>query len=192
MSAHIPKHGYLEGRSPSRGKLANRVALHMSARAAVRLRILGFCCASVRLSSQNAHEAKEETVFHLLAASREGLGLPSVEPTYDLVIVKASQYSVSTTIGVFAQSLNPLLRPTALTLFVRPNRRLFSRLAALAADHGPVAEVALEETDTKPVAARYAGSVGSSGTESDDTDLTTPSSTLRVVQRLHRHFIQVV
>jgi hypothetical protein len=39
MSAHMPKHGYLEGRSPSRGNLANRVALHTSARAAVRLRI---------------------------------------------------------------------------------------------------------------------------------------------------------
>ncbi|KAK4223155.1 hypothetical protein QBC38DRAFT_58577 [Podospora fimiseda] len=69
---------------------------------------------------QTAHQAKRSANFHLLTASKEGLGLESTEPTYDLAIIK-TQAKKTEAAGEVVKNLKSLLKADAFTLLVERN-----------------------------------------------------------------------
>jgi acyl transferase domain-containing protein len=87
-----------------------------STRAAYTLYHFGSPNANSLLSGKTAYESKRNTAFHLLNFAVEGLGLPVTEPTYDLVIVKASL--MRNLVDQVIKNIKPLLKQSAFTLLV--------------------------------------------------------------------------
>ncbi|TGO19734.1 hypothetical protein BPAE_0334g00010 [Botrytis paeoniae] len=65
---------------------------------------------------QMANESKRNTAFHLIDTSKEALGLPVTEPTYDLAIIKGDEKIP--TPEELIKNLSSILKSDASTLFV--------------------------------------------------------------------------
>lgn len=73
--------------------------------------------ANTLVTVQMAYEAKKDSAFHLISVSKEIVGLPVTEPTYDLVIVKAPKRTDINAEEVSNQ-LKPMLKDGAFMLVV--------------------------------------------------------------------------
>ncbi|RAL04559.1 polyketide synthase fmaB [Aspergillus ibericus CBS 121593] len=89
------------------------------ARAAYALYHLASPSANTILEWKTAHQTKRNTDCHVLDLAAPGLGLPTTDPTYDLVILKPGPQSDDpTTIESISERLQPLLRPGAYVLLI--------------------------------------------------------------------------
>ncbi|PQE19486.1 Lovastatin diketide synthase protein [Rutstroemia sp. NJR-2017a WRK4] len=126
------------------------------------------------VSVQTANESKRNTAFHLIDTSKEALGLPVTEPTYDLAIVKGPEKNPI--MEEVIKKLSSTLKPDAFTLFVG-HESSSNGLAAL-------------DNDVEPSSPELPGTPSESSSESHytDTAVTSLSTTPLEIKPFEKYF----
>ena len=125
--------------------------------------------AKTLVSVQTANESKRNAAFHLITPSKEALGLPITEPTYDLAIIKAPE-KTEVAVDEVIKNLKPLLKSDAFTLLIRLSGSLESKLGGFVDAPETSLQIPSPETPGTP-------SETSSNAPSDDTPASSLSAT---------------
>lgn len=144
---------------------------NVSARAAYARYDFATSDAKALASVQTANGSNRNTAFYLMSSEKEDLGLPTTEPTYDLVIVKALKNSDAAINDEVIRKLKPPMEPDAFMLLVCLSKNLESKLSSLLDVPKSELEAHSSETSGTP-------SEASSGTPpSGETAITSFSTT---------------
>lgn len=105
--------------------------IHAAARVAYTQYDFATSDASTLSNVQSANESKRDSAFHLMSTSKNALDLTSIEPTFDLAIVKAPNWGEDVVLAEVLQNMQPLLAAGATVVVVRYDSELHRTLTSI-------------------------------------------------------------